>query len=93
MHLPSGNTYRPDGEPVQLTCDFRYVSSTETQQNGIAVDYVARLLVPGRWPYGTTAQIVADGQRFEIEGLPLVRDGSRRTTHTQINLRWAGANG
>lgn len=89
-HIAAGTVYENVGDPVDVRCDFRYVSSTETTQNGIVVDYVARALVPGSWPYGTTPSIVHAGEAFEIEGLPLVRDGSVRTAHTQLNLRYAG---
>lgn len=86
----AGTVYVNDGDLITVPCDFRYVSSDEMVNNGVVVQYVARVLVQGTWGFGINAQIVHNGQVFEIEGLPVVRDGSRRTMHTQVNLRYVG---
>lgn len=89
-HTAAGTAYQNSGAPIEVRGDFRYVSSDEMVNNGVAVQYVARFLVPGVWEYGCTPLLIHGKQTFEIEGLPLVRDGSPRTAHTQLNLRYAG---
>lgn len=84
-----GTEIVPSGPTVPLQCRFRVVSSAEFAIAGEVVTYRARLLTTNPWPGGdgdTYALVEYEGIEYEVVGIPLVRDGSSRTKHTQVNL-------
>lgn len=81
------------GDPVSLKCNFRLLSSGEVAADGTVARYDARLLTTSPWPGGSMdndSLITFDGISYEMDGIPLKRDGSRRTAHLQVNLRFVG---
>ena len=88
-----GRTLINTGNPVPLKCNFRLLGSGEIAANGIVTTYDARLLTTSAWPGGAMdndSLITFDGISYEMDGIPLKRDGSRRTAHLQVNLRFVG---
>ena len=83
----------PDGPPQPLKCNFRASLSGDAGSDGAVVTYSAYLLTTSPWPGGLldeSSQVVFRGKRYDMAGVPLERDGSRRTSHLQINLNYAG---
>lgn len=90
---PHGVELVPTLDPINLKCSFRRTSSGEVDVNGRLVVYDARLLTTTPWPGGpldNTSQISIDGLLYEMDGVPRRLDGSRRTQHWQVNLKFVG---
>ena len=82
-----------DGPPQQLKCNFRVSLSGDAGSDGAVATYSAYLLTPSPWPGGLldeSSQVIFRGKLYDMAGVPLERDGSRRTAHFQINLNYAG---
>ena len=81
------------GEEIALPCTFREVRGTENDANGVVADHDAYLLTQ-HWPTfllnDTTPLIVFRGREYDIHGLPRVRDGSPRSAHVHIQLKYVG---
>ena len=88
-----GFAYRNVGTPVPLQCNFRNIDTGEVGANGVVVTYNARLLTTSPWPGGptdTSSLVRIRGLEYDMAGIPLLRDGSARTAHLQVNLNYVG---
>lgn len=88
-----GYTLKETGETFELPCTFRELRATENNNDGVIVTQDAYILTT-HWPThllnDVTPLIVFRGRKYDMEGIPAVRDGSRRTAHVHIRLKFVG---
>ena len=93
VRTPHGEDFIQSGEPVDLKCSFRHIDSGEVRSEGTVLLYDTRLLTTSEWPGGrldSSSQVIRDGLVYDMVGIPLLRDGSPRTRHYQVNLTFVG---
>lgn len=81
------------GEPVDLRCRFRRVSSGQLSSTGAVVLYSAYLLTTEPWPGGVldeVSQVLYGGLEYDMVGVPVQFDGSPRTAHIRVDLKFEG---
>lgn len=86
--------YRPDGNPILIpSCHVQSVrewaTAEEIYDNGLSLLSMNRIFTR-TWPGNVDSIIYFRGGRYETVGTPQYMDGSKRTEHWVITIKWLG---